>query len=148
MSRRDGVAREIRRAIVNGSLLPGEKLTENRLAASLNVSRPTMREALAQLAQEGLLVQEPYRGLRVAVLDPDEIMAIARTRMALDQQAIDEILADRSGRRVALARAAWREFDRPPMDADAVEAHESHIDFHRRLRVARSHAGTGAGPTR
>jgi DNA-binding GntR family transcriptional regulator len=57
ISRRDAVMNEIRRAVVLGHLKPGEKLTENRLSASLNVSRPTMREALAQLAQEGLLIQ-------------------------------------------------------------------------------------------
>jgi DNA-binding GntR family transcriptional regulator len=133
VSRRDGVTREIRRAIVSGGLRPGEKLTENRLAASLRVSRPTMREALAQLAREGLLVQEPYRGLRVAALAPDEIMDIARTRLALDELAIEEILADPTGRRLTMVDAAWREFDRLPMDADPIEAQESHIDFHRRL---------------
>jgi len=69
ISRRDGVMNEIRRAIILGTIKPGEKLTENKLSAALNVSRPTMREALAQLSQEGLLVQEPYRGLRVADLD-------------------------------------------------------------------------------
>jgi DNA-binding GntR family transcriptional regulator len=53
ISRRDGVLTEIRRAVVRGTLKPGEKLTETRLAAALNVSRPTIREALAQLAQEG-----------------------------------------------------------------------------------------------
>jgi DNA-binding GntR family transcriptional regulator len=125
--------REIRRAIVLGSLKPGVKLTENSLAASLNVSRPTMREALTQLAQEGLLVQEPYRGLRVAALNPTAIMDIARTRVALDLQAIEDILADTSGERVKLVQAAWRDYNRLPADADAIEQHESHIAFHRRL---------------
>ena len=72
MSRRDGAIAAIRRAIVTGDLQPGEKLTENRLSASLNVSRPTMREALTQLAQEGLLVQEPYRGLQPSARSADE----------------------------------------------------------------------------
>jgi DNA-binding GntR family transcriptional regulator len=95
VSRREAVMNEIRRAIVLGTLKPGEKLTESRLAAALNVSRPTIREALTQLAQEGLLIQEPYRGLRVADLDPDAIMDIARTRVALDMLAVEEILSDR-----------------------------------------------------
>jgi DNA-binding GntR family transcriptional regulator len=133
MSRRDGVMREIRQAIVSGRLEPGEKLTESRLSASLNVSRPTMREALAQLAQEGLLLQEPYRGLRVAVLEADAIMDIARTRVALDTLAVEGILADSSGRRLELVKAAWRDYNRLSMDASSIEANESHITFHRRL---------------
>ncbi|KHL05545.1 GntR family transcriptional regulator, partial [Sinomonas humi] len=61
ITRRDGAIQEIRRAIVRGGLLPGEKVTEVGLATQLGVSRPTLREALNQLAREGLLVQEPFR---------------------------------------------------------------------------------------
>lgn len=133
LSRRDAVLRELRRSIVLRRLKPGQKLTESTLATALNVSRPTMREALTQLAQEGLLIQEPYRGLRVAALDPTMIMDIARTRVALDLFAVQEILADRSGNRLDLVRTAWRDYDRLPIDADPVVAHEAHITFHRRL---------------
>ena len=133
VSRRDAVMNEIRRAIVLGALKPGEKLTENRLSASLSVSRPTMREALTQLAQEGLLIQEPYRGLRVADLDPQAITDIARTRVALDMLAAQDILADPSGRRLDLVREAWVDYNRLPFDADPIEAHEAHIAFHRRI---------------
>jgi DNA-binding GntR family transcriptional regulator len=127
---------EIRRAVVTGALRPGEKLTENRLSAALNVSRPTIREALTQLAQEGLLVQEPYRGLRVADLDAGAIMDIARTRVALDMLAVEGILDDPSGRRLARVQAAWDEFERLPSDADPFEAHEAHVAFHRAIWLA------------
>lgn len=136
ISRRDGVMNEIRRAIILGTLKPGEKLTENRLSAALNVSRPTMREALAQLSQEGLLVQEPYRGLRVADLDAGAILDIARTRVALDMLAVEDILADPTDHRLDLVRQAWEDYDRLPFDADPVEAHEAHVAFHRRIWAA------------
>ena len=135
-SRRDAVMTEIRRAIVLGTFTPGEKLTENSLAASLDVSRPTMREAVAQLAQDGLLVQEPYRGLRVADLNPVAIMDIARTRVALDFLAAEEILADPTGSRLDLVRQAWAEYERLPLDADPMQAHDAHVTFHRNLWVA------------
>jgi len=136
ISRRDGVMNEIRRAIILGTIKPGEKLTENKLSAALNVSRPTMREALAQLSQEGLLVQEPYRGLRVADLDANAILDIARTRVALDMLAVEGILADPTGHRLDWVRKAWEEYDRLPFDADPVVAHESHVAFHRRIWAA------------
>src|SRR5690242_612850 len=99
-TRRDGVIAEIKRGIVLGTLQPGEKLTEAQLSSSLSVSRPTVREALNQLAQEGLIVQEPYRGLRVASLDAKALVDIAEARVAIDMQAMTAILADASGRRL------------------------------------------------
>jgi DNA-binding GntR family transcriptional regulator len=124
---------EIRRAIVAGALRPGARLTEGQLAASLNVSRPTMREAITQLSQEGLLVQEPYRGIRVAALDPTSIRDTARTRLALDTLAIDDVLADSTGRRLDLVLSAWKAYDRLPYDADPLEAHLAHVGFHRAI---------------
>jgi len=143
ISRRDGVMTEIRRAVVLGTLKPGEKLTENRLSAELNVSRPTIREALTQLAQEGLLVQEPYRGLRVADLDAGAIMDMARTRVALDMLAAEGTLDDPSGRRLAQVQSAWEEYEKLPFDADPFEAHEAHIAFHRAIWLAASACGCG-----
>lgn len=133
VSKRDAVINEIRRAIVLGNLTPGEKITESRLSLLLRVSRPTIREAINQLAQEGLLVQAPYSGMRVADLEPQAILDIARTRVALDMLAVTDILADPSGRRLELVQEAWLEFDRLADDADPLEAHEAHIGFHRRI---------------
>lgn len=133
ISRRNAVMREIRRAIVLGNLKPGEKLTEISLAAALAVSRPTVREAMTQLAHEGLLIQEPYRGVRVADVDPDAIIDMARTRVALDLLAVQDILVDPTRARLRRVREAWREHVRLAITGDPVEAFESHIAFHRQL---------------
>lgn len=135
-SRKDVVMQQIRRAVTRGDLPPGRKLTEQALSSSLGVSRPTIREALAQLAQEGLLVQEPYRGLRVAELDAEEIMDIAWTRHALDRLACAEILADASGARMQKVRRAWAEFERWEFSEDPLVRHEAHLEFHRALWAA------------
>ena len=140
VSRRDGVINEIRRAVVLGTIRPGEKLTEVQLSEWLNVSRPTVREALNQMAQEGLLVQEPYRGLRVATLDAAAIMDLANTRMALDMLAVTAILEDTSGRRMAMVEASWAEYSKVEMDPDPVIRHESHVAFHRSLWAASENA--------
>lgn len=140
VSRRDAVMNEIRRGIVSGSIKPGDKLTEVKLSAMLNVSRPTIREALTQLAQEGLLVQEPYRGLRVATLDSTAIMDIARTRMALDMLAVASILEDTTGRRMKFVEASWAEYDKVAFHPDPVVLHEAHIAFHRSIWAASENA--------
>ena len=91
VSRKEAVRIEIRRSIITGALTPGEKLTETQLASALGVSRPTVREALNALAEEGLIVKEPYRGLRVAEMHSNEVHDMAVTRNALDLVAIDAI---------------------------------------------------------
>lgn len=132
-SRRDGVITEIKRGVVLGRIQPGEKLTEQSLSSALGVSRPTIREALNQLVMEGLLTQEPYRGMRVADLEPQMVLDIADVRMAIDLQAVDAILADSTGHRMQLLEQAW---DRYASFADATDPlvqHEAHIAFHRAL---------------
>src|SRR5690349_12287711 len=69
----EAVVTHIRRAVVAGELRPGDKLREVRLAAELQVSRATLREALNLLVRDGLLVQEPYRGFGVTRLDAGAI---------------------------------------------------------------------------
>lgn len=136
VSRKDAVGIQIRRAIVLGDLKPGDKLTETQLAADLKVSRPTVREALNQLAGEGLIVQEPYRGLRVADITAQQVRDIAAVRMQLDTLAIEAILADSSGTRLAMLEAGWKDFERTAFSDDFVVRHEGHLAFHQQIWVA------------
>jgi DNA-binding GntR family transcriptional regulator len=133
---REAVVTHIRRAVVLGTLRPGDKLREVKLAAALNVSRPTLREALNLLVQDGLLVQEPYRGFSVTRLEPAAIRDIAHTRVPLDLIAVKAILEDTTGRRRQRVRHAWDEFERVAFDPDPLVQHEAHIAFHRGLWVA------------
>ena len=74
----DRVADELRRAVFDGELESGTPLREVALAASLGVSRPTVREALGVLVAEGLATREPNRGVSVATPDPDSVRDICR----------------------------------------------------------------------
>ena len=136
LSRREAVLAQIRRGIVAGALRPGDKLTELALAADLRVSRATVREALGQLAREGLVVSEPYRGLRVADLDTAALGDLAQTRAALDELAARSILADPGGSRLRAVRLAWADFEVTAFDDDPVVRHEGHLAFHRAIWTA------------
>ena len=133
---RDAVVTRIRRAIVLGELRPGDKLREVHLAARFGVSRPTLREALSLVVQDGLLVQEPYRGFSVTRLDAGAVRDLARTRVPLDLIAVGAILEDATGRRMQLVRDAWHDFDRLAFDPDPLVQHEAHVAFHRGLWAA------------
>lgn len=61
------IKEDLKRQIQEGLLAPGEKIpTENDLVKEYQVSRPTIRQALAELVQEGLLVRTRGRGTFVA----------------------------------------------------------------------------------
>lgn len=129
--RRQRVVDEIKRRIILGEILPGQRIIEAELTSSLDVSRPTAREALNQMARDGFLIQEAYRGLRVADIHVDSLLEIARVRVALDTEAINEILADTSGRRMADLERVWERFESAGVDSDPLVLHEAHVRFHR-----------------
>ncbi|MCC6617328.1 MAG: GntR family transcriptional regulator [Anaerolineae bacterium] len=81
------VANRLRRLILTQQLKPGDRLVQNDLAAQLGVSRTPVREALQQLATEGLVMISPYKGATVAEFAPEEIEAIYHVRIALESYA-------------------------------------------------------------
>lgn len=81
----DRVADELREAIHSGRLAPGSRLVERRLSAELGVSHIPIREALARLADEGLVERLPRRGSRVRALTVTDLDEISSLRVLLEQ---------------------------------------------------------------
>lgn len=79
--------RQIRRAIITGELEAGATLQEAKLAERTGVSRTPVREALARLEGEGLVVLAKYRQGRVAQFTADDVAEIFRLRAVLEAQA-------------------------------------------------------------
>lgn len=137
-------ANELRRLITAGELAPGSRLTEVNLAEQLNVSRGTVRIALHQLSQEGLIVQTPYTGWTVMSITPDDVWELYTLRATLESMAArlaTERLTDEG------AAALWATFEklqsarqrgepvRVIVDAD-FEIHKTIVGLagHKRLR--------------
>lgn len=81
------IARQLRDAIMNGSLPPGTQLGETELAARFEVSRGPLREAMQRLVSEGLLRSERHRGLFVIELEPGDVHDIYGARWAVERAA-------------------------------------------------------------
>ena len=90
----DLVADAVRSGILSGELAPGTPLREEELSATHGVSRHTARTALTRLAGERLVTAEPYRGVRVSLLDDDALIALQQLRCALETEAL-RIVRDR-----------------------------------------------------
>ena len=74
----------LRDAIMNGDIVPGQRLVEAELAETLHVTRASVRSALIDLSADGLIERIPNRGARVRVVSVPEAVAITECRMALE----------------------------------------------------------------
>lgn len=128
--RRHEAERRLREAILRAELEPGERLTEDELAAWLGVSRTPVREALARLAAEGLVVIDANRGARVAPFDPEETrdlvqlsraLVLLAQRLAASRATDEEVRTMRSSHEQRLAALA--DGDGPRMEAAALRFH-------------------------
>ena len=84
---RSRVADHLRAEILHGRVKPGEWLRQERLATEQGVSQTPVREALRQLAAEGLLEHVPYRGIRVVEFSMDDVEDLYASRALLEGMA-------------------------------------------------------------
>lgn len=99
------VADALRGRIIAGELLPGAKLSQERVQDSLGVSRSTLREALQVLIRERLMVHELGRGVFVRQLTKDDISDLYRVRRIVECAAVQRIDVIRPARLRALRAA-------------------------------------------
>jgi DNA-binding GntR family transcriptional regulator len=83
---REAAYRHLRGAILAGSLIPGERISEPALAETLGLSRTPIREALQTLAKEGLVEVTPHKGARVRQLSVKEIEEVYQVRAVLESE--------------------------------------------------------------
>jgi DNA-binding GntR family transcriptional regulator len=82
------VRESLRRAILRGDLSGGSRLIQGDVATTLNVSTTPVREALRDLATEGLITLDSHRGGVVRELNWDDMEEIRLIREALDPLAL------------------------------------------------------------
>lgn len=78
------VVAALRDRILGGGIPPGERLVEGRLSEEFGVSRMPVREALRQLAAEGLVTIEPRRGASVTSFSSDQLRELVEVRATLE----------------------------------------------------------------
>lgn len=88
----------LRHAILTGALAPGVLLRETELALQIGVSATPVREALSELANEGLVEIEPNRLKRVTPLDPRAMFDLLRVQIAIWRLAYDLAFSAIGGR--------------------------------------------------
>jgi len=80
--------RRVRADIVFGRLVPGQKLTLDRMRDVYGTAVGTLRELLNRLTSEGLILAEGSRGFEVASISPTNLREIAAMRELLECHAL------------------------------------------------------------
>jgi GntR family transcriptional repressor for pyruvate dehydrogenase complex len=142
----DVIAQRIKQRIASGELGPGDKLpTERTLAAQLQVSRTSLREALGRMASEGYLRMGGRDGIRVRDLsapavatplagllatDPDRSTDILEVRMALETIATVYAAERATASDQARIRTTFDALQRATMESLGPELVHFDLDFH------------------
>lgn len=121
------VRRTLRAAVMDGTLPGGARLVQADLAHQLGVSTTPVREALRDLATEGLVVLDPHRGAIVRALDIDEVRELYDLRMTLEPMMVRRVISTITTDRLDLAAGLQRRMEEP---CDASTWSELNRDFH------------------
>jgi DNA-binding GntR family transcriptional regulator len=99
------VAEALRQMILRGEVEQGQPLREVALAASIGISRNTMREAIRVLAREGIVTHHMHRGAVVTRLDARDVEDIFRVRRVLELASVEATLTAEPEQLAGLAGA-------------------------------------------
>lgn len=107
------VRETLRAAVLDGTLASGERLAQTELAEKLGVSTTPVREALRDLATEGLVVFDPHRGALVRSLDIGEVRELYELRMTLEPIMVRRVIDGITPEQLARADALQKRMEEP-----------------------------------
>jgi len=125
----DLVTAEIRRAVLTGTLAPGEQFSIRDLAGQLGVSHIPIREALRRLESQGLVILRQARSATVATLTVADMEAIYRLRYLIEVP----LAADSVGHHEGEHKRTLESLLEHSRDIDPEVAWQAHYDFHAAL---------------
>ncbi len=124
------ITRQILDMVTSGNYFPGEKLTENALAEQLQVSRAPLREALRELVDRGVLVSQPYKGLRVRPVSGTDLKELYSLRTELEQFAFRLAWNNRSEDAVADLESRYDRLIAAQPTGDQARTISKELSFH------------------
>ncbi len=124
------IAESITNAIVERRLMPGTKLTEQKIADIFKVSRTIVRQALNQLSREHLVTLEPARGASVAMPSIEEAHQVFEVRAMIEAAMVRQLCARISDAQIAQLRSHLRDEQQAIKRTDVSGRTRLLADFH------------------
>lgn len=115
--------------IIDGTLKPGSALVQEQIALQYEVSRTPVRDALTQIAMEGLATLIPGSGYVVNDLTAQDIKNVFEVRYHLESLAVQQSMGNYSPKHLVRLRALIDEFETIDSD-DTEEQFRLSKDFH------------------
>jgi DNA-binding GntR family transcriptional regulator len=129
-SKGERVYRDLRRRIRQMELLPGSRLRKNEIAVEYGVSRAPVSEAIARLAEEGLVDVFPQSGSFVAPIRPDQIRECFLIRTGLEVEAVRRVTQQADARLLEQLDANLRDQSRAIRENDMERLDDLDEAFH------------------
>lgn len=129
-SLRESVVDLVRSAIVAGEMRPGEIYSVPVLAARFGISGTPVREALLDLAKDGLLDPVRNKGFRVTTLSDEDLDAIYRIRELLEVPSIADVVAAAGPADLVRLRELCRRIEQAAADGDLTAYLAADREFH------------------
>jgi len=129
----EGVAAELRRAIIYGELPAGLHLEEPSLARKFGISRVPVREAIARLEREGLVRIEPRRGAFVVGFAEDDVGNVYGCRRLIELASVRRAAARVQASGLARLRALADRMDDAVRRRRSELMAEPDVEYHRQL---------------
>ena len=120
----------LRTAIITGELAPGEKVRDADLSARLGLSRTPVREALARLAEAGLVEAKPGVHTRISELKSEEVEHTLAVLQVLDRLLVSTAVPKLTADDIAAMRVAQDAFIDAARRQDILAALEADHTFH------------------
>ncbi|WP_188455813.1 GntR family transcriptional regulator [Virgibacillus oceani] len=124
---------ELKKAILTGSISNKEILTETMLSETLETSRTPIREAVADLIKEGLLVQIPRKGFHVREITENEKEQIIFLRLSIETEGLRKLATTITRGQLQELQAIVSEQEQEMKKDDRVRYIELDQIFHRQI---------------
>jgi len=125
---------DLRRAILEGELSAGKKISEPELANLYGVSRGSLREAISKLEHCNLVTRRPNIGARIVNFSVEQLMEIYQIREAMEGMAARLAAKHMSGGEIQHLQGllAWhqRAVDNPDTYTKSEIKQDADLDFH------------------
>ncbi|NKK69545.1 GntR family transcriptional regulator [Rhizobium leguminosarum] len=126
----------LKRDIMLGNLAAGTGLTELELAAYFQCSQGTVREALLQLQEEGLVRRQGHRGTQVSECTADEAVEMFRLRTHIECSGLPRTMRSPGKALIADLNAMLDDMVAAAESDDELHLAAIDRDFHRRILEA------------
>jgi len=122
--------KEIRDAIRNGKLKPGERLVEMQLAEEMQISRFPIREALRYLEKEGLVETKPFKGTHVARFTERDMEELYSLRSSLEELAVRILIENLDGKKIKMLETIIQSMQKASQTGNLDQMISEDLRFH------------------